>query len=50
MNRFDIGRRHCLQSRIKNFVAIWIPAGLSSGLSPRCDPLTSVTLDTEHRK
>ena len=36
MNRFGVGRCHCLQSGI-TFVAIWIPVGLSSGLSPRCD-------------
>ena len=45
MNRFDIGRCHCLYllSR-KLFVAIWIPVGLSRGLSPWCDPLTLVPL------
>ena len=48
MNRFDIGRCHCLQSRI-TFVAIWIPVGLSSGLSPRCDTLTLVPL-CDHKR
>ena len=28
----------------KDFVAIWIPVGLSSGLSPWCNPLTVVPL------
>ena len=28
----------------KDFVAIWIPVGLSSDLSSRCDPLTFVPL------
>ena len=40
MNRFGFGRCHWLQSRI-TFVAI---VGLSSGLSPACDPLTLVPL------
>ena len=37
MNRFDIGRCNCKWSHNlsagKDFVAIWIPVGLSSGLS-----------------
>ena len=33
----------------KDFVAIWIPVGLSSGLSPWCDPLTLVLL-CEHER
>ena len=49
MNRFDIGRCHCLQSR-KLFVVIWIPVGLSSGLLPRCgDPLT-LALFCDHKR
>ena len=31
------------------FVAIWIPVGLSSGLSPWCDPLTFVPL-CDHKR
>ena len=34
----------------QGFVAIWIPVGLSSGLSPRCDPFTSVPLGDYERE
>ena len=42
---FDINFRCSrLDGPGKDFVAIWIPAGLSSGLLPICDPLTFVPL------
>ena len=48
MNCFDIGRCHRLQSRITCSCEL-DPVGLSSGLSPRGDPLTLVPL-CDHKR
>ena len=48
MNRFDIGRCHCLQSRI-TFCRDLDPGWSGSELSPRCDPLTLVPLCAHQR-
>ena len=49
MKRFDtlVGAIACRVTEL--FVAMWIPIGMSSGLSPRCDPLTLVPL-CDHKR